>query len=155
MGSNSDILKILKDSDEYRFRKFDFQFSVVASVVFLLIIGIPGLFLWVYQPAATITLLILPIIMTSPAWGFCAWKMYLITKNPNQYEIYNAVLKNPYPAWHSIRFEVYIEGIGVVESSNIFSNSQFNERGFDQWNNKRVKVAYDNIDDRVVIIKAK
>ena len=146
---------LLKDSVDCKYYRSIFIAGIIATGIALAMMGLPSFILWSLQPYATVIMCLLSILMGAPAWGYGIWKIREICKNSGQYKISEATLKNPHPGWRTIRFDIFSDNGNVYESGAVFENSQFSERGFDEWNNQQVLIAVDNTDGRVIVLKKK
>jgi len=153
MNNIQSVKELIKNSVDYKTYNYSLVMGTVVTGIGVLFIGIPSLLLWEYQPYAAITMLVLSLLMGSPLWIYGLVKTKALCRSPERYVLCKAVLKEPHPAWRAISFEVHMDGGAVIESSPVFTSSQFSERGFDQWNNKNVVVAYDEATATVVILK--
>ena len=155
MNNIIEIKQLLKESVDYKFHRSTFRGGLIATGIAFVFMGLPSFLLWSLQPQATIVLCILSFLMGAPAWAYGLWKMHNICKNSEQYVLYDAILKNPHPAWRFIRFEICLNDGRVLDSNGVFSNSTLSSGSFDEWNNKRVVVAIDDNNERICVLKKK
>lgn len=155
MNNLSEITQLLKESVDYKFHRSTFRGGLIATGIAFAFMGLPSFMLWSLQPQATITLCVLSFLMGAPAWAYGLWKMHNVCKNSEQYELYDATLKNPHPAWRFIRFEIYLDDGSVLDSNGVFANSSLSYGSFDEWNNKKVLVALDKNNERIIVLKIK
>jgi len=145
----------LKESVDYKFHRSTFRGGLIAMGIAFVFMGLPSFMLWSLQPYATVTMCLLSVLMGLPACGYGLWKMQNICKSSEKYELFDAILKNPHPAWRFIRFEILLDDGTRLYSNGVFTNSSFSFGSFDEWNNKRVVVALDKTNERVVVLKKK
>ena len=149
------MLDTIKRSLDYRYRDHDFKLGIALTAIAFAFLGLPAVIIIPYQPFAAILIMLLPVIMMIPAWAIGLSKKRKMCKNTDKYVIYDAVLKNPHPKRHFTYFEAHLSDGRTVDTEAIFNNSQLSERCYDDWNNKRVTVAYDEENGRLVVIAKK
>jgi len=153
MEPNVDTVSRIKESLDYKYYRSNFNIGLIMLAVLFFLIGLPSLALWPYQPYATVIMMLLPVFMSSIVWGYSLYKMRYLCKDPDSYVIYSASLKTPYPVYKNrVSFRVYFDNGASVDSAGIFTDSVAGNMSFAKWDGKTVSVAYDEKQERIVIL---
>ncbi len=159
---------IVKNSMEAKWRKNQLKLYIVIPGIFLLFLAFVGLFAGLQHGDFALSFEVTGIVMLVfalmflPFVLFSLYKYRSLFKNLNDYEIYEVRLDRPGTSYwyrgaiyYTVTFETRAGYRVSMDTKPLWSGGAFASFRLDDYNNKKIEIAYNqNMDEMMVLGKA-
>lgn len=156
---------IIKNSLEAKWRKhqtlfwiafFSFIFFVAIIIDLMICIGDNDFSIFIFALGIACGIWVLPIISFS---GFYFYKYKRLFRNLEDYQIYEVMLDKPSTSWnykgavyYTISFKIDNGNIITKDTLPIWSSSLMSVASLEDYNNKKIKIAYSDKEDEIIVL---
>ena len=123
----------------------------------VLVIPLAVVFAFLGRPEASVAFVIIMLMFFAPLIGYYIFNLVSIWKNPDSYELFDAVAIEMHPSFaRKMYLTIQIKGYNgsnfTVDTNGIFMPSKASSLCFDANYKQGIQVLYDSTTDRILVL---